>query len=49
VSWQMAPSLSTARSMFCAMIARACAARVRSGSAPLACLIAARTSGGKSV
>ena len=25
VSWQMAPSLSTARSMFCAMIVSACA------------------------
>src|SRR5206468_2078791 len=28
VSWQIAPSLSTARSMFCAMIVSACAARV---------------------
>ena len=49
VSWQMAPSESTARSMFCAMIASACPARVLSGSAARACFIAARTSGGKSV
>ena len=35
--------------MFWAMIASAWPARVLSGSAPLACLIAARTSGGKSV
>ena len=49
VSWQMAPSLSTARSMFCAMIVSACDERVPSGSDTSACFIAARTSGGRSV
>src|SRR5262245_54567001 len=45
----MAPSVSTARSMFCAMIVSACAERVPAGSVPSALFIAARTSGGKSV
>ena len=49
VSWQIAPSPSTARSMFCAMIVSACAARVPAGSATSAIFIAARTSGGRSV
>ena len=49
VSWQMAPSPSAARSMFCAMIVSACAGRVPAGSAPCATFIAARTSGGRSV
>ena len=49
VSWQMAPSVSTARSMFCAMIVSACDARVPAGSASSAVFIAARTSGGRSV
>src|SRR5262245_3044581 len=49
VSWQIAPSWSTARSMFCAMMFSACAARVPAGSAPTADFIAARTSGGRSV
>ncbi len=49
VSWQMAPSPSAARSMFCAMMVRACDARVASGSALRAIFIAARTSGGRSV
>src|SRR5579864_1241038 len=49
VSWQIAPSVSTARSMFCAMIVSACDDRVPPGSAPSAVFIAARTSGGKSV
>ena len=49
VSWQIAPSVSTARSMFCAMIVSACDERVPSGSASRAVFIAARTSGGKSV
>ena len=51
VSWQIAPSISTARSMFCAMIVSACDDnRVPAGSAPSAIFIAARTSeGGKSV
>src|ERR1041384_7710713 len=49
VSWQIAPSLSTARSMFCAMIVSACDDRVPAGSDPSAVRIAARTSGGSSV
>src|SRR6185369_10276510 len=49
VSWQMAPSPSAARSMFCAMIVNACDARVDAGSETSECFIAARTSGGKSV
>ena len=49
VSWQIAPSLSTARSMFCAMIVSACDDRVAAGSSTSACFIAARTSGGNSV
>ena len=49
VSWQMAPSVSTARSMFCAMIVSACDDRVPAGSAPSAVFMAARTSGGRSV
>src|SRR5262249_42096696 len=49
VSWQIAPSLSTARSMFCAMIVSACDERVPSGSLTSAVFIAARTSGGRSV
>src|SRR5712691_8225337 len=49
VSWQMAPSLSTARSMFCAIIVSACDDRVPAGSLTSAVVIAARTSGGSSV
>ena len=49
VSWQIAPSLLAARSMFVAMIFRACEDRVPSGSPPMALAIAARTSGGSSV
>ena len=49
VSWQIAPSSSTARSMFCAMIVSACDDRVPAGSAPSDVFIAARTSGGRSV
>ena len=49
VSWQIAPSPSAARSMFCAMIVSACDDRVAAGSATSACFIAARTSGGRSV
>ncbi len=49
VSWQIAPSSSTARSMFCAMIVSACDARVPAGSASSDVFIAARTSGGRSV
>jgi hypothetical protein len=45
----MAPSPSTARSMFCAMMFSACDERVPTGSAATAVLIAARTSGGRSV
>src|SRR6266513_5119443 len=49
VSWQIAPSTSTARSMFCAMIVSACDARVPAGSASSEVFIAARTTGGRSV
>ena len=50
VSWQIAPSSSTARSMFCAMIVSACAdARARPAPRRRAVFIAARTSGGRSV
>ena len=49
VSWQIAPSLSTARSMFCAMIVSAWDDRVPAGSATSDVFIAARTSGGRSV
>src|SRR5256885_905697 len=49
VSWQIAPSVSAARSMFCAMIVRACADRVFAGSPASEVFIAARTSGGRSV
>src|SRR3954451_7183518 len=49
VSWQIAPSLSVARSMFCAMIVSAWDERFCAGSATSACVIAARTSGGSSV
>ena len=49
VSWQMAPSLSAAMSMFSAMMAIACAALVPGTSCPVARVIAARTSGGRSV
>src|SRR6476646_4856537 len=49
VAWQSAPSWSTARSMFCAMMFSAWAARVPEGSAPTADFMAARTSGGRSV
>src|SRR5580765_6367465 len=49
VSWQMAPSPSAARSMFCAMMVSACDARVAVGSATSEVFIAARTSGGRSV
>ena len=49
VSWQMAPSESTARSMFWAMIVSACPERVSAGSLSRAVRIAARTSGGRSV
>src|SRR5258706_14840387 len=49
VSWQIAPSLSDARSMFCAMIVSACDDRVPSGSPTSAVFMAARTSGGSSV
>ena len=49
VSWQIAPSSSAARSMFCAMIVSACDARVPAGSASSDIFIAARTSGGRSV
>src|SRR3981189_1749817 len=49
VSWQIAPSWSDARSMFCAMIVSACDERVPSGSLTSAVFMAARTSGGSSV
>ncbi|MNC99435.1 hypothetical protein D3C83_177260 [compost metagenome] len=49
VSWQMAPSVFTARSMFCAMMVSACADCVPGGSAVRAARMAARTSGGRSV
>src|SRR5207247_10236671 len=49
VSWQMAPAVSTARSIFWAMIVSAWDERLPSGSAPSAVFIAARTSGGRSV
>jgi hypothetical protein len=49
VSWQIAPSSSDARSMFCAMIVSACDERVSGGYAPSAVFMAARTSGGRSV
>src|SRR6476619_3023614 len=49
VSWQIAPSVSTARSMFCAMMVSACPDRVSDGSAFRVAPIAARTSGGRSV
>ena len=49
VSWQMAPSVSTARSMFCAMIVSAWDARDPTASEPSAVFMAARTSGGRSV
>src|SRR6266851_4754769 len=49
VSWQIAPSLSDARSIFCAMIVSACDARVPGGSASSDVFMAARTSGGRSV
>ena len=49
VSWQMAPSPSAARSMFCAMIASACADCVPASSRDMATFMAARTSGGRSV
>ena len=45
----MAPSLSAAMSMFSAMTAMAWAALVPGASMPVACFIAARTSGGRSV
>src|SRR5262249_29531574 len=49
VSWQIAPSVSTAKSMFSAMIVSAWDARVPAGSVPTALFIADRTSGGRSV
>ena len=49
VSWQIAPSSSAARSMFCAITASACEDCVPSRSWPMATFIAARTSGGRSV
>ena len=49
VSWQMAPSPSAAWSMFCAMMASACAERVPGSSCFMAAFMAARTSGGRSV
>ena len=49
VSWQIAPSPSAARSMFCAMIDSAWADCVPAGSCAMATFIAARTSGGRSV
>ncbi len=49
VSWQMAPSQSSARSMFSAMIASAWPDWVAESSCPIATFIAARTSGGRSV
>ena len=49
VSWQMAPSISAAWSMFWPMMASAWAARVPSSSLAVACFMAARTSGGRSV
>ena len=49
VSWQMGPSHDSAWSMFCAMIVIAWPARVAGASAASAWLMAARTSGGRSV
>src|SRR5439155_24013497 len=49
VSWQIAPSPSAARSMFCAMMVSACDDLVPSGSPTRADFMAARTSGGRSV
>jgi hypothetical protein len=49
VSWQIAPSPSAARSMFCAMIASAWPDCVPACSCAIATFIAERTSGGRSV
>src|SRR6185295_4300035 len=49
VSWQIGPSQLAAWSMFCAMIVRACPARVAGSSVASARPIAFRTSGGRSV
>ena len=49
VSWQIGPSQDSAWSMFCAMTVSAWFDREPAGSVPSAVVMAARTSGGRSV